>query len=134
MTVITPRRATVGSAGYDFYSPATCDLEPNKWVDIDTGVRLDDADVCAEFSRWFMMLVPRSGLSNRYGFRLRNTVGIIDMDYRDTIKAKVTVDIPMTLSEGERFLQGVIIPYGTFGNEIVPIDVRKGGFGSTGGF
>lgn len=145
-----PKRATTGSAGYDFFSPDTYVLTPGKWTMIDTGVRLSDEGVrCVDYSigddigttitpvgvgRWFMMLVPRSGLSNKVGFRIRNTVGIIDMDYRDTIKAMVTVDAPYTLQRGERFLQGIIIPFGTFSDEIEPTEERKGGHGSTGRF
>jgi dUTPase len=80
------------------------------------------------------MLVPRSGLSNKCGFRIRNTVGIVDMDYRDTIKAMVTVDEPYTLAKDERFLQGILLPYGTFWGEIMPTEARNGGHGSTGRF
>lgn len=131
-----PRRGTKGSAGYDFYSPDVYNLIPGTWTTIDTGVRLTDEDVLdgndEKIRQWFMMVVPRSGLSNRYGFRIRNTVGIIDMDYRETIKVKVTVDMPYILEKGERFLQGILIPFGRFAGEIVPTAQRIGGFGSTG--
>lgn len=133
---ILPRRATIGSAGYDFYSPYDVQLTPGIWTNIDTGVRLDGDEVIdgndERIRQWFMLIVPRSGLSNRYGFRIRNTVGIIDMDYRDTIKAKVTADVPYTLKKGERFMQGIVIPFGRFVREIPPTNERMGGFGSTG--
>lgn len=127
-----PRRATKGSCGYDFYSPREYELMPGEWTTIDTGVRLTDDDVCEDFDRWFMGVVPRSGLSFHHGLRIRNTIGVIDMDYRDTIKCKVTVDEPYTLEVGERFVQGIILPFGTLANEIKPTENRKGGFGSTG--
>lgn len=149
-----PRRSTFGSAGYDFFAPDTYELKPGEWTMIDTGVSLDDYDevlrfdvesevyeddvvideVDYEVGRWFMMLAPRSGLSNKVGFRIRNTVGIIDMDYRDTIKVMVTVDEPYTLAEGEKFVQGIIIPFGVFRGEIEPSETRTGGHGSTGRF
>ena len=149
-----PKRATTGSAGYDFYAPEDYELRPGEWTVIDTGVSLDDYDevlrfdvesevyedgvvideVDYEVGRWFMMVVPRSGLSNKYGFRIRNTVGIIDMDYRDTIKVMVTVDEPYTLQKGERFIQGIVIPFGVFRCEIEPTEDRSGGHGSTGRF
>lgn len=142
-----PRRSTIGSCGYDFYAPDTIELRPGEWTMIDTGVSLTDDDTvlmggmkCYEYGyphvpkKWFMMLVPRSGLSNRVGFRIRNTVGIIDMDYRNTIKAMVTVDEPYTLQRGERFLQGIILPFGTFKEECEPTETRDGGHGSTGKF
>lgn len=40
-----PRRATTGSAGYDFFAPDTYELKPGEWTMIDTGVRLTDDDV-----------------------------------------------------------------------------------------
>jgi dUTP pyrophosphatase len=138
-----PRRATIGSAGYDFFAPDTYELKPGEWTMIDTGVSLEgDEHVDTllgryetfDYLKWFIMLVPRSGLSNKCGFRIRNTVGIVDMDFRDTIKAMVTVDEPYTLQKNERFLQGIILPFGTFWGEIMPTEARNGGHGSTGRF
>ena len=34
-----PRRATKGSAGYDFYSPASFTLAPGETIKIPTGIR-----------------------------------------------------------------------------------------------
>ena len=79
-----------------------------------------------------MAIVPRSGLSFKYGLRIINTVAIIDQDYRDTIKLKVTVEQSYTLKKGERFAQGIILPFGIMSGEIVPTESRNGGFGSTG--
>ena len=138
-----PRRSTIGSAGYDFFSPDTYELKPNEWTMIDTGVSLEgneyvytkfDTCMLHDFEKWFMMLAPRSGLSNKYGFRIRNTIGIIDMDYRDTIKVMVTVDEVYTLEKGEKFVQGIILPFGVFTGEIKPSETRTGGHGSTGRF
>lgn len=143
-----PRRATIGSAGYDFVSPDEYELKPNEWTFIDTGVRLCDEGIRrVDYSigdpvgttmmpvgvgHWFMAIVPRSGLSFNYGLRIINTVAIIDMDYRDTIKLKITVEEPYSLAKGERFAQGLIIPFGIFRDEIKPETTRNGGFGSTG--
>lgn len=151
-----PRRSTFGSAGYDFFSPKEYELKPNEWTMIDTGVCLGEERVKVNvrhvgrklFSRfkmwirheeyfidqWFMMIAPRSGLSNKHGFRIRNTVGIIDQDYRDTIKILVTVDEPYTLAKGEKFAQGILLPYGVLEGEIAPTEARTGGHGSTGRF
>ena len=123
---------TRSSAGYDIYAPDRYELKPGEWTVIDTGVAFTDEDICTDFDRWFMAIFPRSGLSFRYGFRIINTVPIIDMDYRDTIKLKVTVDSPYTLEADERFAQGIILPYGIIPSEIPPEEERDGGFGSTG--
>ena len=149
-----PRRGTTMSCGYDFFAPETIDLKPGEWTMIDTGVSFDGTEdphmirmgrpiprdggahtmSIAYPTRWFMMLAPRSGLSTKYGFRLRNTIGIIDMDYRDTIKAMVTVDEPYTLQKDEKFMQGIVMPFATFDSEIEPTENRTGGFGSSGRF
>ncbi|MBQ6324705.1 MAG: deoxyuridine 5'-triphosphate nucleotidohydrolase, partial [Clostridia bacterium] len=70
-----PRRATAGSAGYDFLSPLAFSLAPGESLRIPTGVRarIDDG--------WVLMLFPRSGLGFKYRLQLNNTVGIVDADY-----------------------------------------------------
>lgn len=134
-----PARQTVGSAGYDVRTPEAVMIIPGDWVTIDTGVRLTDDDVTVDAAgrycdRWFAMLVPRSGLASRYGLRLRNTVGIIDRDFRGTIKATVTVDEMLLLAEGERFAQMIFVPYLRLAGEDPPERIRgEGGYGSTGG-
>lgn len=147
-----PKRATCGSAGYDFFAPQEYELKPNEWTIIDTGVRFDGTEsvhytkmyrpipkdgyahtMCIEYpSSWYMAIVPRSGLSFKYGLRIINTVAIIDEDYRDTIKLKVTVEEPYTLAKGERFAQGIVHQFLTFDHEVQPTQRRVGGFGSTG--
>ena len=149
-----PRRSTKLSAGYDFFSPEEFELRPGEWTMIDTGVSFDGTecpccmhtgvplpdDGCAHTismrypAMWYMALFPKSGLSTKYGFRIRNVTGIIDMDYRDTIKAMVTVDEPYTLRKDEKYLQGIFMPFGVMSGEIKPTEERKGGHGSTGRF
>ena len=70
-----PRRATAGSAGYDFICPAEIVLPAGGEVLVATGIRADmEPD-------WVLMLFPRSGLGFKHGIRLCNTVGVIDSDY-----------------------------------------------------
>ncbi|MBQ1298086.1 MAG: deoxyuridine 5'-triphosphate nucleotidohydrolase [Clostridiales bacterium] len=136
-----PKRQTLGSCGYDFYAPEDIVLTPGEWTTIDTGVRFDGKELVESLidypvnlfqAGWFMMVVPRSGFGSKYGFRFRNTVGIIDMDYRDTIKATMTADVPLTIKKGDRFMQGIILPFGVFEDEEIPKAERNGGHGSTG--
>lgn len=149
-----PRRSTKLSAGYDFFSPGEFELRPGEWTMIDTGVSFDGTehvyitdsgrpipdDGCGHTmsmrypALWYLQLLPKSGLSTKYGFRIRNTIGVIDMDYRDTIKAMVTVDEPYTLQRDEKFLQAIFMPFGILNGEIKPTENRKGGHGSTGRF
>ena len=127
-----PQRATKDSVGYDFYAPRPISLNPGKWTYVPTGVYNTDEDKVDKGSAWALLLFPRSGHGFKAGVKLRNTVGVIDSDYRGEIKASLTCeDSPFRIEKGEAFMQGIIIPCYTFDDEIVPEDERKGGFGST---
>lgn len=128
-----PTRATDGSAGYDFYSPTNC-IVYDAPVTLVTGVRVKIEP------GWVLMLFPRSGLGFKYGLGLMNTVGIVDSDYYTAdneghIKSKLTARFNYTvqISKGDRFMQGVLLPYGLATNDAdVTLGARTGGFGSTG--
>jgi len=125
-----PKRATTGSAGYDFHLPCKMAFEPGKAMTIPTGIRCKIAD------GWFLCVVPRSGLGFKYGLRLVNTVGVIDSDYfgaknEGHIIIKMTCDQPFELNAGERFAQGILLPYGIAFRDYALIAKREGGFGST---
>ena len=51
-----PKRATAGSAGYDFYAPMAFELKPGETIKIPTGIRVKIND------GWVLKLYPRSGL------------------------------------------------------------------------
>lgn len=130
-----PRRATAGSAGYDFFTPADVTLEPGQTAKIPTGIRAEmEVD-------WVLKLYPRSGLGFKYRLQLNNTVGIIDSDYfysdnEGHIFAKITNDSKegktVALKAGEGFMQGIFLEYGiTVDDEAT--EKRNGGFGSTTG-
>ena len=70
-----PKRATAGSAGYDFYAPYDVKLAPGETAKIPTGIR------ALIEPGWVLKLYPRSGLGFKYRLQLNNTVGIIDSDY-----------------------------------------------------
>ena len=127
-----PRRATAGSAGYDFICPADITLQPGDAITIATGIR------CEMQPGWVLMLFPRSGLGFKHQVRLANTVGVIDADYfRAANEGHIMVrivnggDHAVSIAKGERFCQGVFLPYGLAEGETVLAD-REGGFGSTG--
>lgn len=126
-----PRRATAGSAGYDFFAPAAFDLAPGESVRIPTGVR------CRIDAGWVLMLFPRSGLGFRYRLQLDNTVGIVDSDYFGArneghifIKLTNGGNRPLSVGAGEAFAQGVFVPYGLTEDDGAG-GLRVGGFGST---
>lgn len=128
-----PKRATSGSAGYDFYSPITINLAPNQTIKIPTGIR------CKMQNDWVLKLYPRSGLGFKYRLQLNNTVGIIDSDYfysdnEGHIMAKITNDTnegkTVTLESGKGFMQGIFVQYGITEDDNVEA-TRNGGIGST---
>lgn len=130
-----PKRATVGSAGYDFYAPFDLKFEKGKTLKFPTGIKclMDDGVV--------LTLFPRSGLGFKYGMQLYNTCGVIDSDYmlaknEGHIHAKFhflndSVE-ELIVRQGDGYMQGILLPF------IKTVDddtdgVRVGGFGSTNG-
>lgn len=128
-----PKRATAGSAGYDFFSPVDFTVAPGQGIKIPTGIRVEMEP------EWVLKCYPRSGLGFKYRLQLNNTVGIIDSDYfysdnEGHIFAKLTNDSrenkTLELKAGEGFMQGIFVEYGiTVDDDATAI--RNGGFGST---
>ena len=131
--IALPKRATAGSAGYDFVSTLEVTIPAGGTALIPTGIR-------AEMEQgWVLLLFPRSSLGFKYGMRLSNTVGVIDSDYAFAkneghimVKLRNPLSGPVTIGRGERFCQGVFLPYGTAEVDEV-LTGRTGGFGSTNG-
>lgn len=128
-----PKRATTGSAGYDFYAPIDIDMAPNTSIKIPTGIRAKIEE------NWMLTCYPRSGLGFKFRLQLDNTVGIIDSDYyyssnEGHIMIKMTNDSrnnkSVHVDKGAGFAQGIFIEYGiTIDDDTT--EVRDGGFGST---
>ena len=128
-----PKRATSGSAGYDFKAPFSFELHPGQTIKIPTGIRakIDEG--------WWLGCLPRSGLGFKYRLQLNNTMGVIDSDYYGSdneghIFAKVTNDSnegkTIAVEAGSGFVQAIFIPYGiTYSDDAN--GVRNGGMGST---
>ena len=124
-----PSRATIGSAGYDFFIPRPVALTPRMPVMIPTGIR------CGIQPDYFLMLCPKSGLGVKYGTRLLNTIGIVDSDYYRSdneghILCAMETKKALELKAGDKFVQGIFIPFGVVVRDHVET-LRNGGFGST---
>lgn len=127
-----PKRATKGSAGYDFFAPFDFSLEPGETIKIPTGikVKIEDGFVLKEY--------PRSSLGFKYRVRLDNTVGIIDSDYYNNEKNEGHIFIKITnegnktleVKKGDAFCQGIFSEYFLAEEEEVT-EERTGGIGST---
>lgn len=128
-----PKRATAGSAGYDFYSPMDFTLKPGEFIQIPTGIRarIDPG--------WVLVLVPRSGQGFKYRVQLYNSVGVIDADYFDAAnEGHIQLKIVNANEEGKAFsvrsgeavAQGMFLPFGVTVDDDAD-GLRVGGFGST---
>lgn len=129
--IILPRRATSGSAGYDFFAPHSFSLKSGETAKIATGIRvkIDDG--------WVLKIYPRSSLGFKYRLTLDNTVGIIDSDYYFAdneghifIKMTNCGDKDLTVEKGKAFAQGIFIEYGITVDDDCTA-TRTGGLGST---
>ncbi len=131
--IIFPKRATVGSAGYDFFAPVDITLAPGETITVPTGIR-------AKINEGYVLLVfPRSGLGFKYRLQLDNTIGVIDADYYGAkneghIMIKITNDTKenrtLTIPKGTGFAQGIFMPFGITVDDNTS-EIRKGGMGST---
>ncbi len=128
-----PKRATLASAGYDFFTYSKINLKPNETIKYPTGIR------CRIDEDYVLVIAPRSSLGFKYRLQLDNTLGIIDADYYNAkneghIFIKMTNDSNMnkelSLNELEGFAQGIFLSYGITEDDEVT-QVRLGGFGST---
>lgn len=128
-----PKRATKGSAGYDFFAPCKLLIEPGQTIRIPTGIR------CEMLDGFVLECYPRSGLGFKFRMQLDNTVGIIDQDYfysdnEGHIMAKLTNDGHfgriIMVDAGQGFMQGIFKEYYLTMDDDVT-EIRNGGFGST---
>lgn len=131
--ITLPRRATKGSAGYDFFAPFAFCLPAGSTIKIPTGIRAKMEE------DWVLKIYPRSGLGFKYRLQMNNTVGIIDSDYyfsdnEGHIFIKMTNDSKegktVEVAAGSGFAQGIFLEYGITVDDDAD-GIRNGGFGST---
>lgn len=128
-----PKRATVQSAGYDFFAPFDISMKPKETIKIPTGIRVK------MLSDYVLLIFPRSSLGFKFRLQLDNTVGVVDSDYyfsdnEGHIFIKLTNDNNenkiLTIKQGEAFAQGIFFNFGITEDDEVS-EIRNGGFGST---
>lgn len=82
-------------------------INPNQQVVFSCGMAfyIDD-------NRYAAILIPRSSMRDKFGFRLSNTIGLLDSDYQGPMLMTVenVSSIPFTIEYGERIAQLVFIP------------------------
>lgn len=132
-----PKRATDNANGFDVFAREIT-KQSVFTADIKLGFYLEPPPPANGLS-WCAMLLPRSGWGTKYGFRLRNTVGLIDNDYRGELEMKISFDAGFgwpPLTPGARVGQLVFVQTYvgelTLVDELTDTDRGEGGFGHTG--
>ena len=112
--IILPKRSTLNSAGYDFYSVISFTLSPGERRVIPTGIKV------SMNSNEFLSIYIRSSLGFKWNIRMCNQVGIIDADYYNNSENE----------KGDRIVQGIFMPF-LITDDDKTTDIRMGGIGST---
>lgn len=129
--ITLPKRATTGSAGYDFYNTFSFILKPGDTIKIPTGIRCKmDKDIV-------LQMFIRSSLGFKYDTVLSNNVGIVDQDYYNSdneghiwVKLHNFGEKQLNLQSGEAMCQGIFTKYYLTEDDNTD-GIRNGGFGST---
>ncbi len=155
-----PKRATKGSAGYDFAAAVDITI-PSIWnvllknAGINKMMSGEDIEGNKEYLKSmlvptgikaympedeYLMLVNRSSNPLKNNLSLPNGIGIIDSDYYGNEKNEGEIFVQLvnygledfTIKKGDRIAQGIFTPYHTIDNESKELGTRTGGFGSSG--
>ena len=127
-----PRRATLKSAGYDFYAVNDFIIHPGEIMKIPTGIKVimnDDE---------FLGIYVRSSMGFKYNVRLTNQVGIVDGDYYNNpdneghmwVSLQNHGDKDFIVKKGTAFCQGIFTKF-LITDDDNASGVRVSGFGST---
>lgn len=131
-----PTYATDGSGAFDLYACADILV----WSAQETASLIDTGIAVAIPEDHVMLIFARSGHASQRGLRPANCVGVIDPDYRGSVKVPLVSDHPLEsgvlVKAGDRIAQALIVPAPRVVFDQVlflpPTERGAGGFGSTG--
>lgn len=130
---IEPEFGSEYSAGADIRCLDAVIIPPDTTHIISTGLAV------ALPPRTAMMVLPRSGLSVKTDFHIKNSPGLIDSDYRGEVKIiakNMSHRWPCSFAAGDRIAQVVVVPYIPVRyievEDLPETDRGENGFGSTG--
>lgn len=129
---VVPTYGSRGAAAFDLYSIEPLALFPGERAAIDTGVAFEIPD------GHVLLIYARSGLAQKHGVHLANSVGVIDSDYRGPVIVTLANSSPyvVDLPPHSRIAQGMIVPVDrvTFdlADQLSATERGTGGHGSTG--
>lgn len=124
---IIPKYAKPGDAGMDVI--AVSKKETDKFIEYGTGLSFEIPE------NYVMLIFPRSSVTNK-DLMLKNSVGMLDSDYRGELILRFNKFGGLNYEIGERIGQIIIFPYPNI--EFKEVDKLSetsrgnGGFGSTG--
>lgn len=133
-----PVQSTAGAGGYDLFMPEAGKISARMNWASPPSVLVGLGFKAAVPVGYVALILPRSGAGAKHGLELRNTVGVIDSDYRGEWMVAVSQRESQDFSwaAGERLFQFVLVAVGSFKPELVKsLDETSrgiGGFGSTG--
>ena len=129
---ILPEKQHDSDAGYDLHSIEDIILKPNQIYKVKTGIAIQIPNNYAG------LVLPRSGLSSKYGISLINTPGLIDSGYRGELLIPLInhSSNEYTINKTERVAQLILIEIPEVKIEVTSdldeSDRDSKGFGSTG--
>lgn len=158
--ITLPKRATKGSAGYDFSAAESISI-PSIWnvLTKNNGLASMQGGEVVEENKTFLkstlvptgikvympeneylMLVNRSSNPLKNNLSLPNGIGIIDSDYYGNANNEGEIFVQLinygledyTIQKGDRIAQGIFTPYQIIDDESDGFETRIGGFGSSG--
>ena len=129
---ILPEKQHDSDAGYDLYSIEEIILKPNQIYKVKTGIAIQIPN------NYGGLVLPRSGLSSKYGISLINTPGLIDSGYRGELLIPLInhSSNEYTINKTERVAQLILLEIPEVKIEVTSdldeSDRDSKGFGSTG--
>lgn len=133
---VIPQYATHGASGFDLVALEDINFELFETKLVKTGLAIDVGP------GYELQVRPRSGLSLKTGFRVANSPGTVDSDYRGEVCVIMTLQpdgrctVGYKIKKGDRIAQGVVCPVVRADIEVVDYldetNRGSGGFGSTG--
>lgn len=131
--VALPKYESAAAAGFDLAAAESTTIAPGEITLVPTGLVIEVPE------GMFLGIFARSSTPLKRGLMVANGVGVVDADYcgpADEVKVQVlnvTRNV-VTLAEGDRIAQGILLPITRVDWEEVDVVERasRGGFGSTG--
>ena len=131
-----PERANATDAGLDLFAFEDAVCLPSRITMVDTGIAV-------KIPKWHVGLLFQRSSFTKYGVSLANAVGVIDTDYRGTIKVAFrnhNEETSYLINKGDKIAQLVVMPIALpelqyfRGTDAEWLDTSRGegGFGSTG--